>query len=88
MITNAVMINGRVKWNAKKRRSVESLTEKSPQIHWTRSWPTAGMADKRLVITVAAQNLIWPQTRTYPRKAVTMINKKISIPTSQVPVIQ
>lgn len=46
------------------------------------------MADKRLVITVAAQKLIWPQTRTYPKKAVTITSKKISIPISQVPVIE
>lgn len=33
-----------------------------------------------LVITVAAQNLIWPQGRTYPRKAVNIRISKISIP--------
>jgi len=86
--TKAEMINGRVKWKAKNRRSVASLTEKSPQIHWTKSCPTYGMADKRLVITVAAQNLICPQTRTYPRKAVTITSKKITIPISQVPTIE
>jgi len=60
----AEMMKGKAKWKAKNRRSVASLTEKSPQIHWTRSCPTAGMADSSLVITVAAQNLIWPHTRT------------------------
>ena len=64
MPARAEIIKGRVKWKAKNRRKVASLTEKSPQIHWTRSCPTAGRADKRLVITVAAQNLIWPHTRT------------------------
>lgn len=61
---SAAMINGTVKWNAKNRRRVASLTEKSPQIHSTSSCPTAGTAERRLVITVAAHKLIWPQTRT------------------------
>lgn len=65
-----------------------SLTEKSPQTHWTKSWPTAGIADNNLVITVAAQNLICPQTRTYPKNAVTITRRKITIPMSHVIVIQ
>jgi len=32
------------------------------------------------VITVAPQNLICPQGRTYPRKAVAMVSKRIVQP--------
>lgn len=44
-------------------------TANPPQTHSTRVFPMYGIAESRLVITVAAQNLIWPQTRTYPRNA-------------------
>jgi len=63
-MTRAAMINGRTKWNAKNRVRVALSTEKPPQIHSTRVVPMYGMADKRLVITVAPQNDIWPQGRT------------------------
>jgi hypothetical protein len=33
-----------------------------------------------LVITVAAQNLIWPQGKTYPKKAVSIVSKRSTIP--------
>jgi hypothetical protein len=42
--------------------------------------PTIGNAVKKLVITVAAQKLIWPQTKTYPKNAVAIINNKIITP--------
>lgn len=38
-IANAVMMNGRIKWNAKNRVRVALSTEKPPQIHSTRSVP-------------------------------------------------
>lgn len=38
-ITRAVMMNGRMKWNAKKRVRVALSTEKPPQIHSTRVVP-------------------------------------------------
>jgi hypothetical protein len=41
----------------------------------TISLPTKGIADIKLVITIAAQKLIWPQGSTYPKKAVIIINK-------------
>ena len=63
-MTRAVIINGRIKWNAKNRVRVALSTEKPPQIHSTKVVPMYGMADKRLVITVAPQNDIWPQGRT------------------------
>lgn len=37
--TSAVIINGRIKWKAKKRVRVALSTEKPPQIHSTRSVP-------------------------------------------------
>lgn len=39
-----------------------------------------GMAETRLVITVAPQNDICPQGNTYPRKAVAITKKKIVTP--------
>lgn len=58
------MTNGRIKWNAKNRVRVALSTENPPQIHSTRVVPIYGIADKRLVITVAPQKDIWPQGST------------------------
>jgi hypothetical protein len=59
-----MMANGRIKWNAKNRFKVALSTANPPQIHSTRDFPIYGMAEKRLVITVAPQKLICPQGRT------------------------
>lgn len=58
------MRNGSRKWRAKNRVSVGLSTEKPPQAHSTSVWPMYGMAENRLVITVAPQNDICPQGRT------------------------
>ncbi len=58
--------------------------EKPPQIHCTIDEPTYGIAERRLVITVAPQKDIWPHGRTYPRKAVAMVTNRISTPMLQV----
>lgn len=63
-IASARIMKGRMKWKAKKRVSVALSTEKPPQIHSTRVVPMYGIADKRLVMTVAPQNDICPQGRT------------------------
>jgi hypothetical protein len=42
------------------------------------------MADKRFVITVAAQNDICPQINTYPIKAVAITKNKMITPMVQV----
>jgi len=42
------------------------------------------MAESRLVITVAAQNDICPQIKTYPMNAVAMTKNRISTPTLHV----
>lgn len=44
------------------------------------TFPIYGIADNKLVITVAAQNDIWPHGKTYPKNAVTIDNNKIKIP--------
>lgn len=64
MVARARMINGRIKWKAKNRVSVALSTENPPQIHSTKLVPMYGMADRRLVMTVAPQNDIWPHGRT------------------------
>lgn len=59
---------------------VTPVTAKPPQIHSTKVLPQIGIAEKKLVITVAAQKLICPQGRTYPRKAVAIVRINIRTP--------
>jgi len=63
--------------------NVGLLTVKPPQIHSTNSGPIKGTEEKKLVITVAAQRLICPQTNIYPEKAANITNKKIAQPENQ-----
>lgn len=71
---------GRRKWKAKNRVKVALSTENPPQIHWTSTFPMYGIAERRLVITVAPQKDICPQGRTYPTNAVAMTRNKRMIP--------
>jgi hypothetical protein len=48
-------------------------TANPPHIHSTRVFPIYGMAENRLVMTVAPQNLICPQGNTYPMNAVAIV---------------
>lgn len=64
------MTKGRRQCRAKKRVRVGFETAKPPHTHSTRSFPKKGIADNKLVITVAAQQDICPHGRTYPKKAV------------------
>lgn len=59
-------------------------TANPPQIHSTRVLPIYGMAENKLVITVAPQNLIWPHGRTYPMNAVAMVKRNKITPIFQV----
>lgn len=63
-IARAAIMNGRIKWNAKKRVRVALSTENPPQIHSTRVVPMYGIADSKFVITVAPQNDICPHGST------------------------
>lgn len=83
-ITKALKIKGRQKWSIKKRERVGAPTEKPPQIQFTIIPPITGMAEIKLVITVAPQNLIWPQGKTYPKKAIAIERIKITTPKFQV----
>jgi len=71
---------GRMKCNEKNRFNVGFATEGPPQIHVTSSFPTIGIAVNTPVITVAPQNDICPQGRTYPRKAVAIVININTIP--------
>lgn len=82
--TKAKIINGTIKWNVKNRVRVGPLTANPPHSHPTIEGPIYGIADKILVITVAAQNLICPQGSTYPRKAAAIVKSKRTTPTLQV----
>lgn len=55
---------------AKNRFNVALSTANPPHNHSTSVFPMYGIAENRLVITVAPQNLICPQGRTYPINAV------------------
>jgi hypothetical protein len=80
MITRLAMSIGVMKCREKNRFKVGWDTEKFPHSHCTRSPPTRGIAENRLVITVAPQNDICPQGRTYPRKAAAMVVTIRAIP--------
>ena len=78
-IASVVMINGRIKGKAKNRVRVALSTEKPPQIHSTKFVPMYGIAERRLVMTVATQNDICPRGRTYPMNAVAItVNRRIT----------
>lgn len=83
----AIRINGRRKWKAKNRFSVALSTANPPQIHSTKDFPIYGIAEKRLVITVAPQNLICPHGRTYPMNAVAMVTINRRTPIFHVSII-
>lgn len=72
-MVKAIMMNGKIKCRVKNRVKVALSTEKPPQIHSTSVLPMYGMADSRLVITVAPQNDICPHGSTYPMKAVIIV---------------
>jgi len=72
------------KWSEKNRFSVALETENPPHNHWTIDVPTIGIAEARLVITVAPQKDIWPHGKTYPKNAVAIVISKITIPENQV----
>jgi len=74
IITTAAVKNGSRKCKVKNRVKVALSTANPPQTHCTVSWPIYGIADKRLVITVAPQKDICPHGRTYPIKAVPITN--------------
>jgi hypothetical protein len=75
-------MNGSKKCREKKRFRVGFSTEKPPHNHETIRDPSTGIADIRLVITVAPQKDICPQGNTYPRNAVAIRMKMIITPDS------
>jgi len=68
----------------KNRVNVALSTANPPQIHCTNICPKYGIADNKLVITVAAQKDICPQISTYPIKAAPITKSKISTPIDHV----
>lgn len=84
IIVKALKIKGIRKCKEKNRFKVLFLTENPPQSHFTISSPKKGMAETRLVITVAPQKDICPQGKTYPKKAVPIKIKSIRVPVDQV----
>jgi len=63
-MTIAAITNGRRKCKVKNRVKVALSTANPPHTHCTVSCPIYGIADSRLVITVAPQKDICPHGRT------------------------
>lgn len=63
-ITMAVKMSGRRKCRVKNRFKVATPIENPPHSHWTICLPTMGIADNKLVITVAPQKDICPHGST------------------------
>lgn len=80
----AATIKGSKKCNVKNRVKVALSTANPPHNQVTIVLPRYGIADKRLVITVAPQKDIWPQGNTYPKNAVAITINRIITPTFQV----
>jgi len=68
----------------KNRINVGLSTANPPHIHWTRFSPMYGMAENKLVITVAPQKDICPHGSTYPKNAVAITINRIITPTIHV----
>jgi uncharacterized GH25 family protein len=64
----------------KNRVRVALSTANPPHSQYTISEPKKGIAENKLVITVAPQNDICPQGRTYPKKAVAITSNRIVTP--------
>jgi len=79
MISDAKII-GKIKCIMKNRFKVAFLIENPPHTHSTIFFPAYGIADIKLVITVAPQKDICPHGNTYPTKAVPISINKITTP--------
>lgn len=87
-IATAINTNGNMKCSAKNRFSVALSTANPPQIHSTRDVPKYGIAENKLVITVAPQNLICPHGNTYPINAVAIVRIYNTTPMFHVSIIE
>jgi len=83
MISEAKTI-GKIKCIIKNRFKVAFLIENPPHTHSTMLFPAYGIADIKLVITVAPQKDICPQGNTYPTKAVPINKNRIKTPETHV----
>ena len=79
-LVSAAMMNGRMKWKAKNQVRVALSTENPPQIHSTKLVPIYGIAERRLLMTLAPQNDNCPHNRMYPINAVAITANRIIIP--------
>lgn len=79
-MAKAAIINGKIKWRVKNRVRVALLTPNPPHNHATIYFPIYGIAENRLVITVAPQNLICPHGSRYPINAVAIDKIKMVTP--------
>ena len=75
---------GSKKCKEKNRFKVGLSTQKPPQIQLVSLNPKKGIEDIILVITVAPQKDIWPQGRTYPKKAEAIVKINIRLPVTHI----
>lgn len=68
----------------KNRVRVALSTENPPHNHFTKSFPKYGIADIKLVITVAPHKDICPHGNTYPKNAVAIVKNNKITPTFHV----
>jgi hypothetical protein len=76
IIESPLIKNGMIKCKEKNRVIVAWFTLNPPHNQVTISSPIKGTAENRLVITVAPQNDICPQGKTYPKNAVAINIKR------------
>lgn len=84
IIISIRIAKGKMKCREKNRISVGFSIEGPPHNHTTIPPPQIGIADRVPVITAAPQRDICPHGRTYPKKAVAMVNSKIITPEAHV----
>jgi predicted P-loop ATPase/GTPase len=68
----------------KNRVSLALSTANPRHTHCNKIVPIYGIADSKLVITVAPQKDICPHGSTYPRKAVAIVANRINTPIDHV----
>ena len=75
-----MITNGMIKWIEKNRLIRILSILKFPHSHKTIIFPTIGMEDKKLVITIIAQYDIWFQINEYPINDSSIMINNIIIP--------
>ena len=84
---NNINTKDKIKCKEKKNFKVNIPTVKPPHNQIIKKFPKIGITETNFVITVAAQNDIWPQGKVYPKNAIIINKIKIEIPEIHVSII-